>query len=36
MRNFKELLIWQRSHKLTLHIYKTVSKFPSVRGFWVN
>ncbi|MDP5120798.1 MAG: four helix bundle protein [Spirosomaceae bacterium] len=33
MRNFKELLIWQRSHKLTLHIYKIVSTFPSFETF---
>ena len=28
MRNFKELKVWQKSHRLTLAVYKTTSKFP--------
>ena len=28
MRNFQELLVWQKSHELTLNIYKISSSFP--------
>ena len=28
MKNFKDLLIWQRSHQLTLTIYKASASFP--------
>ena len=28
MRNFKELKVWQKSHKLTLAIYKVTAIFP--------
>lgn len=28
MRNFKELMIWERSHKLTLLIYNLTRTFP--------
>ncbi len=28
MRNFKELKVWQKSHQLTLAIYKATGKFP--------
>ncbi len=28
MRNFRNLLVWEKSHKLTLDIYKTTSAFP--------
>lgn len=33
MKNFKDLLIWQRSHQLTLNIYKTSASFPSEEKF---
>lgn len=29
MRDFKKLLVWQRSHALTLKIYKITIQFPS-------
>jgi four helix bundle protein len=29
MRDFQELAIWQRSHQLTLRIYKLTNSFPS-------
>ncbi len=28
MRNYSELLVWQKSHELTLKIYKTSFSFP--------
>ncbi|HEY0056778.1 MAG TPA: four helix bundle protein [Pedobacter sp.] len=28
MRNFQDLLIWQKSHQLTLNIYKITQSFP--------
>ena len=28
MRDFKKLIVWQRSHQLTLKIYGVTSKFP--------
>ena len=28
MRNFKELKVWQKSHQLTLAVYKATSAFP--------
>ncbi|MBN2440591.1 MAG: four helix bundle protein [Spirochaetales bacterium] len=28
MKNFKNLKVWQKSHKLTLKIYKITTKFP--------
>ncbi|GEO06566.1 four helix bundle protein [Adhaeribacter aerolatus] len=33
MKNFKDLLIWQRSHQLTLNIYKTSASFPAEKKF---
>lgn len=28
MRNFRKLSVWQKSHQLTLSIYKTTASFP--------
>jgi four helix bundle protein len=28
MRNFRELKVWERSHRLVLHIYEVTGKFP--------
>lgn len=28
MRNFRELKVWEKSHYLTLSLYKTTSEFP--------
>ncbi|MBA2345601.1 MAG: four helix bundle protein [Rubrobacter sp.] len=28
MRNFRELKVWERSHRLTLAVYKSTVKFP--------
>jgi len=28
MKDFRELKVWERSHKLTLKIYKITSNFP--------
>lgn len=33
MRNFQDLLIWQKSHSFTLLIYKITQKFPSSEMF---
>ncbi|MCO4291841.1 four helix bundle protein [Solitalea sp. MAHUQ-68] len=36
MRNFKQLLVWQKSHKLVLLIYKASSKFPKEESFGIT
>jgi four helix bundle protein len=28
MRDFRDLKVWQKSHELTLEVYKATSKFP--------
>ena len=28
MQNFRNLIVWQKAHKLTLQIYNISSKFP--------
>jgi len=28
MRDFRQILVWQKAHELTLEIYKTTAKFP--------
>lgn len=28
MRNFRELKVWEKSHRLTLAVYQTTAKFP--------
>lgn len=33
MRNFKELKVWEKSHALTLEIYKVTSCFPREEQF---
>lgn len=33
MRNFQELIIWQKSHQLTLKIYSVTKNFPSQELF---
>lgn len=33
MRNFQELMVWQKSHELTLKIYKISSSFPKEELF---
>ncbi len=33
MRDFHKLIIWKRSHKLTLQIYKATQKFPKEELF---
>lgn len=33
MKNFKDLLIWQRSHQFTLSIYKASASFPTEEKF---
>jgi four helix bundle protein len=33
MRNFQELLIWQKSHQLTLKIYSSTRSFPKEEIF---
>ena len=36
MRNFKELVIWQRSHQLVLNIYQLTSIFPKDELFGIT
>jgi four helix bundle protein len=33
MRNYKDLLVWEKSHKLTLAIYKETNVFPKEERF---
>jgi four helix bundle protein len=33
MRNFQELLVWQRSHTLTLKVYALTKDFPTVETY---
>lgn len=36
MRNFQDLLVWQKSHELTLKIYKISSSFPKEELFGLS
>ena len=36
MRNFQDLLVWQKSHQLTLNIYKISSSFPKEELFGLS
>src|SRR5579863_831113 len=36
MRHYSELLVWQRSHKLTLDLYRLTSRFPADERFGVT
>ena len=33
MRQFRKLLVWQRSHQLVIEVYRTTSKFPYEERF---
>ena len=33
MRNFRELNVWEKSHQLTLALYKSTSEFPQSEKF---
>src|ERR1700733_7203296 len=33
MRNYKDLLVWEKSHRLTLAIYKETNAFPKEERF---
>src|SRR5437764_15451544 len=33
MRDFKDLLVWQKAHQLTLDVYKISAKFPNSELF---
>jgi four helix bundle protein len=33
MRNYKELMVWEKAHKLTLAVYKETSAFPKEERF---
>lgn len=35
MRNYKELKVWEKAHKLTLVLYKLTESFPSEEKFGV-
>lgn len=36
MRNYRELEVWQKSHELTLAIYKKTAKFPQSELYGLN
>jgi four helix bundle protein len=36
MQHFRELKVWQRSHRLTLEIYRLTAKFPSHEQYGVT
>jgi four helix bundle protein len=33
MKNFRDLKVWEKSHQLTLTVYKSTAKFPSDEKF---
>ncbi|MGZ3865729.1 MAG: four helix bundle protein [Bacteroidia bacterium] len=33
MKDYKNLIVWQKSHRLTLHIYELTKEFPSEEKF---
>lgn len=33
IKSFQELIVWQKSHKLTLEIYQTVASFPKYEEY---
>lgn len=33
MKNFRDLLVWQKAHQLTLEIYRVTKKFPTDERF---
>ena len=33
VKTFRELIVWQKAHELTLEIYKLTSHFPSEERF---
>jgi four helix bundle protein len=33
MKNFRDLKVWEKSHQLTLDVYKTTAKFPTDERF---
>lgn len=33
MRNFRELLVWEKAHELSLEIYKATKRFPADERF---
>jgi len=35
MRDYKKLLVWEKSHQLTLEIYKVLSDFPKEEMFGI-
>ena len=36
MKNFRELQVWHKAHKLTLEIYKTSAKFPKEETYGLS
>jgi 23S rRNA-intervening sequence protein len=36
MRNYKDLVVWEKAHKLTLAIYKETNAFPKDERFGFN
>ena len=36
MQKFTELMVWQRSHKLTLEVYRLTSRFPADERFGIT
>ncbi|MFT6845558.1 MAG: four helix bundle protein [Flavobacteriales bacterium] len=36
MRNYKELKVWEKAHKLTLTIYEVTKNFPSEEKFGIT
>lgn len=36
MRDFREIMVWEKSHRLTLEIYKVTAKFPSNETYGIT
>src|SRR3954453_12756205 len=33
MRNYRDLIVWQRAHKLTLQLYEVTARFPKTETY---
>lgn len=36
MRDFRQIMVWDKSHRLTLEIYKVTAKFPSNETYGIT
>ena len=36
MRNFRELIVWQKAHKMTLDVYRATASFPKEETYGIT